>query len=281
VRVVCETSEIECPEERFTLGTPFDDERLVVLGLGVNDDGFQISFHSGVMERVGELPESVRLFLDGALVAETKCQLTDTIPLAPDRFMDPLEILPASASHELRDIRTNRLRGPMFAIFGFSLLAIGGLLVAAAIQTAGFKVSLGFIGGSIAIALSLTSFGMMCIPYDQVHIDLFQRRVGQIRARFIFFRFREVTGLFRALDEFDHLRIIHRATRDSDGDVYDVFAVSLEGQIAYSSRDETVHHRSDSVQIRGFSSREVARRYAAQVALACGMKVLDTCDTGM
>lgn len=282
LKIACDLGTLERPEDRFTLRAPLDPEPLDVLGLGIRDAGFELSFNSEVMDEQGEIPKGVTLLFDGKEIAESPCRLFDSVRLGPDRFDEPTEILKGSASPSLEGIRTNRWWGRVLCTVGLGLLAAATVAVATGISVDGvdgFDSTTCLVTAILLGTLGLISLGLMYVPYQQVHIDLIRGIVREIKGRFVFFHFKELEAASRSLDEFSHLRIVERCSVDSDGDIRDVFLVSLEGPIEWGAEDGTVNSRSDGVHLREFGTRGSARRYAAQIALPAGMRILDTSET--
>lgn len=279
LEIACQSGTVEGPEARFTLRTPLQAEPLDLCGLAVRDDGFSLSFWSETMTLRGEIPEEVCLLLDGKQIAQSNCLLVDSVRLGPKRFDDPRQILGNSAPPPVGSIRTGQRWGPRLCTIGLGSMAAAAMTASAAITTKGFDEITGLIAAALMTTLGLMSLGLMSIPYRQVHIDVLQRTVREAKGRYVFFHFKESESSERPLSEFSHLRIVERVSIDSDGNHSDIFMVSLEGPIDWAGDDGTVNSRADNVHLEDFGTRDAARRYAAQVALAVGLRILDTSIT--
>jgi hypothetical protein len=160
------------------------------------------------------------------------------------------------------------------------LLVLGGVLLGAALPAFELPTPLlaWAIGGPMIAAGLWVGLFLARVPHTQVWLDRDRRRVLLVSGRSGVPESKFADGRARSLDDFDHVRIYMRWSLASGADDHDqeVWLVTLEGRIPFTSEDGTVHLHGDAPPIGEFASDLSARKLAAEVGFHTGLKILDT-----
>ncbi len=134
------------------------------------------------------------------------------------------------------------------------------------------------LGGVLIAAGLAVGFFLAHVPYRQVWLDRDRRRVLIIggRTRHPEAKLAEAPG--RSLDDFDHVRVYMRWQIAQAIDEHDqeIWMVSLEGRIPYSSAAGVAHLHGEALPIADSTNEFAARKLAAVVGHHTGLKILDT-----
>jgi hypothetical protein len=271
---------------RLSVDVAGEPQPIDVIGSGPEENGKGRGFTFGTerLADLGEHPESITLLYEGREVATLPCRLWGSVPLDRSRFMDPTELLGRAVAPSFGPIRTHGRRGPVLSALGSGLLAAGSLIAWSGFRSDGLDYSsIGLVGGALIGLLGLVLLVVMLWPYREVRVDPTRGTVSEVRTRDLLWRSSVLEESRRDLSEFDHVRIIERIRLANDLDSHDqgVWYVILEGPIRWQDEDGVVHLRLDHLRLKEFSSDIAAHRFAAEVATATGLKILDTSDTGM
>ncbi len=120
---------------------------------------------------------------------------SDSVPLSSNRLLSPTEILGAGGTFPLEDIHTSQWSGPIRSAIVIGTLPFAILAVSSGIRDNGFEPSVALVGDELLAVMAVFAFILMLVPYEQVHINILERRVRIDRGRYFFFRF-NATGSF-------------------------------------------------------------------------------------
>ncbi len=281
LRIACEPELARTLQQRLALRLPGEPDPAFVLGSGREAGDFAFTFGSDLGDR-DEVPDTVTLLWDDKAIDTLPCRLVGSIPLDTGRLLDPAEFLWGADGTSMAPIQRGTWRGPLLSALTLALLGGSAVLAAASVHGHGLVLTSLLGGAAMLGALGLFALVPMLLSYQQLRVDPARGTVETVTGRNVFFVFREQESKLHRAGDFDHVRIVERlSTGSHDSDPQSIWLVGLEGPIRWEGDAPhiDIHMRPDGLHLGEFGSQLAARRFAARVGRALGLRILDTSVT--